>query len=85
MREFEYVINDELGIHARPAGEIVKLVKSLGAVVTIAKGDKAVDASRLMSLMGLGVRCKDKVRVRIEGGNEDVAYDSMKEYFEANL
>lgn len=37
------------------------------------------------SLMGLGVRCNDEVMVRIEGGNEDAAYDDMKQYFEANL
>lgn len=35
--------------------------------------------------MGLGVRCNDEVMVRIEGGNEDAAYDDMKQYFEANL
>ena len=51
-------------------------------MVTIKKADKEVDASRLLSLMGLGVRCNDEVMVRIEGGNEDAAYDDMKQYFE---
>jgi hypothetical protein len=54
-------------------------------MVTIKKADKEVDASRLLSLMGLGVRCNDEVMVCIEGGNEDAAYDDMKQYFEANL
>ena len=60
----------------------MKLAKSLDSMVTI---KKAVDASRLLSLMGLGVRCNDEVMVCIEGGNEDAAYDDMKQYFEANL
>ena len=70
---------------ARLAGEFVKLAKSLDSMVTIKKAEKEVDASRLLSLMGLGVRCNDEVMVRIEGGNEDAAYDDMKQYFEANL
>ena len=53
----------------------MKLAKSLDSMVTIKKADKEVDASRLLSLMGLGVRCNDEVMVRIEGGNEDAAYD----------
>ena len=60
----------------------MKLAKSLDSMVTIKKADKEVDASRLLSLMGLGVRCNDEVMVRIEGGNEDAAYDDMKQYFE---
>ena len=63
----------------------MKLAKSLDSMVTIKKVDKEVDASRLLSLMGLGVRCNDEVMVCIEGGNEDAAYDDMKQYFEANL
>lgn len=63
----------------------MKLAKSLDSMVTIKKADKEVDASRLLSLMGLGVRCNDEVMVRIEGGNEDAAYDDMKQYFKANL
>ena len=63
----------------------MKLAKSLDSMVTIKKADKEVDASRLLSLMGLGVRCNDEVMVRIEGGNEDAAYDDMKQYFEADL
>lgn len=63
----------------------MKLAKSLDSMVTIKKADKEVDASRLLSLMGLGVRCNDEVMVCIEGGNEDAAYDDMKHYFEANL
>ena len=35
MKSFSYVITDELGIHARPAGLLCKLVKSLDSVVTI--------------------------------------------------
>ena len=37
MKEFKYVITDNEGIHARPAGELVKLAKSFEASVMIEK------------------------------------------------
>lgn len=38
MMNFNYIIKDEMGIHARPAGLLVKLVKSQDSKVTITKG-----------------------------------------------
>lgn len=38
MGEFRYIIKDEIGIHARPAGQLVKLAKGAGCAITITKG-----------------------------------------------
>ena len=38
MREFKYVVTDPEGIHARPAGELVKAVKAFSSDIKIAKG-----------------------------------------------
>ena len=43
MKEFTYVITDEQGIHARPAGLFVKGSRS-GMNVTFRTGDEALDA-----------------------------------------
>lgn len=40
MLEFRYVIKDETGLHARPAGMLAKLVRDADCAVTITKGDK---------------------------------------------
>ena len=63
----------------------MKLAKSLDSMVTIKKADKEVDASRLLSLMGLGVRCNDEVMVCIEVFQAEAGIGDMKQYFEANL
>ena len=55
MKSFHYVITDEVGIHARPAGMLVKEAKKYESSVMIVKGGKKVDAKKLMILMGLGV------------------------------
>ncbi len=85
MASFEYTIKDELGIHARPAGLLVKAAKASGATVSIEKGGKKVDASKLMAVMSLGVKKGETVTVTCEGGNENQAASDMKAFFEENL
>lgn len=85
MKTFNYTIMDELGIHARPAGMLAKTAKVLDSEITITKGDKTVGASKLMMLMGLGVKKGDTVVVTINGGNEENSYNTMKKFFENNL
>lgn len=53
MKEFKYVITDKEGIHARPAGALVKAAASFPCSVTIAKDGKAVDAKRILELWDL--------------------------------
>ena len=85
MKIFEYVIKDELGIHARPAGALVKEVKKFQSKITIQKGEKEVDASKLMALMGMGVKCGDKIVVKTEGTDEESAAKEIEAFIENNL
>lgn len=85
MRKFEYVIKDELGIHARPAGLLAKTAKTLDSTVIVAKGEKSAAATKLMALMSMGIKCGDSVTVTIDGGDEEKSEQVMKEFFESNL
>lgn len=85
MKTFDYTIQDELGIHARPAGMLAKAAKGFDSEITITKGKKTVGATKLMALMGLGVKCGDTVTVTVNGGDEAAALESMKNFFETNL
>lgn len=85
MKTFQYTIKDPLGLHARPAGLLVKAVGRTDSHITIQKGDKQVLANRLLSLMGLGISCGDVVTVEVDGGNEDASIAVMKDFFEKHL
>ncbi len=85
MKQFDYVIKDELGIHARPAGLLAKEAGKYHAVIQIKKGDKSAEAKRLFGIMGLGVKNGDLVSVLVEGEEEDAALEAMKHFFETNL
>ena len=65
MKSFEYTITDPVGIHARPAGILVKEIKKYASTVTVSKGDKAVNALKLMALMGMGIKQGDTVKVTV--------------------
>ncbi|MDE6054784.1 MAG: HPr family phosphocarrier protein [Lachnospiraceae bacterium] len=85
MQKFSYVIKDEVGIHARPAGLLVKEAKKYESTITIVKDAKSAAATKLMAVMGLGVKCGDTVDVEVEGSDEETACAKIKEFFEANL
>lgn len=85
MKTFDYTIKDELGIHARPAGMLAKTAKNYTSEVTITKGEKSVVCTKLMALMGLGVKCGDTITVTVNGADEDDAEAAVKAFLEANL
>ncbi len=86
MKQFQYVITDPVGIHARPAGLLVKAAKALDSTVTVEKvGGKSSAATKLMAVMGLGVKGGDTVTVTVEGGNEEASLQAMEQFFRENL
>ena len=86
MKKFTYLVTDELGIHARPAGLLSKLAKSFpDTLVTVTKAGKTVKASQLMKLMNMGIKRGDEVTVAAEGAEEDMAIAALRTFFEENL
>lgn len=85
MKTFEFTIKDELGIHARPAGLLVKAAKATGSKITLEKDGKSADVTKLLALMGLGVKQNDTVVISVDGGDEDASLKTMQEFFEANF
>ena len=86
MKQFDYAIKDPLGIHARPAGMLAKLIKTYeGTNVVIAKGGNEAKATQLMKLMTLAIKQGDTVTVKVYGGDEEGAAAAIKAFLEENL
>jgi phosphocarrier protein len=85
MKEFTYTIKDELGIHARPAGMLVKCAKACESSIYITKGDKTSKATLLMAIMGMAVKQGETVKVKVEGEKEEEDFLTIKKFFEENL
>ena len=85
MKEFKYVITDEVGIHARPAGLLVKKAKEFTSTIIISKDDKSAKATALMKLMGQGIKKGDEVTVQVEGDDEEAAAAAIEAFLKENL
>ena len=86
MRKFIYTVQDANGVHARPAGLLVKAAKALDSTITLenAAGKSAV-ATKLIAVMGLGIKQGDTVTVTVEGGDEEASAADMEKFFSKNL
>lgn len=85
MKEFKYVITDEIGIHARPAGMFAKEAKAFSSKITLEANGKSAEATKLMAVMSLGVKSGAEVVIKAEGDDEDAAIAKMEEFMKANL
>lgn len=83
MKRFEYTITDPNGLHARPAGLLVKKVQTLACEATIECRGKSASLKRLLAIMGLGIRCGDTVTVTVDGDASEV--EVLKSFFEENF
>ncbi len=85
MKEFNYVLTDENGIHARPAGILVREAAKFKSSITIQKDDKKADGKRLFSLMSLAAKKGDNILVTIEGEDEEQATKMLQDFLIANM
>ena len=85
MKQFDYEITDPVGIHARPAGLLVQEARRYQSRILLHTGDHTADATRMMSVMGLGLRHGDRLTVTAEGPDEAEALQAMQAFFRAHL
>lgn len=85
MKEFTYVITDPEGIHARPAGTLVKAAAAFKSKVTIGKDGKDVDAKRIFGIMGLAVKQGQEIVLKVDGEDEDAAMEALSTFLKDNL
>jgi phosphocarrier protein len=85
VKEFAYVITDPEGIHARPAGALVKAASAFSSKVTLEKGGKEVDAKRIFGIMGLAAKKGDTILLRADGEDEESAIEQLSSFLKTNL
>lgn len=82
---FSYIITDENGIHARPAGLLVKFAKETPDRITVTSGEKEADATRLFALMALGAKKGDTLIFTVNGENAEETVVRLREFCVKNL
>ena len=77
MPEREARILNKLGIHARPAAEIVKTAARFKSSITIVRDDLEVNAKSIMGVMMLAAEFGSTIVVRAAGEDADAALDAL--------
>ena len=85
MNEFKYTIKDPEGIHARPAGELVKAAKEFTCDIKMEKDGKANDCKKIFGIMGLAVKAGQEVTMTFDGEDEEAACEAISKFMQENL
>ena len=85
MIQFQYTITDPNGLHARPAGLLVKEAQKFSSTVKLTRGEKSADLKRLFAIMGMGVKCGETVAVAVDGADEAQAAQTLEKFFQENF
>ena len=71
--EGEFVVSNELGLHARPAGRFAAQAARYECEISVARGDEWVDARSVLSLLSLAAGRGTRLRLRAVGADAEKA------------
>ncbi|HVA58717.1 MAG: HPr family phosphocarrier protein [Gemmatimonadaceae bacterium] len=79
MPECTATIVNQVGLHARPAAQIVKLASRFKSDITLAREDLEVNAKSIMGVMMLAAERGAKLVLRAEGPDADAALVALSQ------
>jgi len=85
MFEKNVTVVNKLGIHARPAGSIVRVAATFKSKVELVKDGNSADAKSIMSVMMLAAAKGTAVTVRADGEDEEAAVQAVIALFEGKF
>ena len=85
MKEIKYVLKDPLGIHARPAGKMVRLAADYKCDIKFGPPEKMVNAKRIIGIMSLALKQGAEVKLSFSGEDEEEAAAAIGKFLEGNF
>ncbi len=85
MIEREATIVNPLGLHARPAAQLVKLASSFSSDIEIAKDEMAVNGKSIMGVMMLAAEYGSTIRLKADGADAEQALDALAQLVAAGF
>lgn len=78
-------LNNELGLHARPASVLVQQAEEFSSTIKLIKDDKVANLKSILGVLWLKVRDGDRLVLEVDGHDEVEAADKISELFEHKL
>jgi len=83
--EIEYQIDNELGLHARPAALFVQCTNRFLSDVFIQKGNKKVDGKSIMGVMSLGIGKGENIKIMADGPDEQEVMEAIEKLIKERI
>ena len=85
MKQFDFVVQTSVGIHARPAMMLVSAARKFQCDIKVSYNGYTVDAKDIIKLLMLHANQGAEVTFLIEGSDEEEAYEKIKEFCSLDL
>ncbi len=79
------IVQNETGLHLRPAGSLAKIAAGLSSAITIVKGEQIADVKSLLSIIAMQINVGEQIIVQCEGPNEAEDLEIIINTIESNL
>ena len=81
MKKFSYVVDNPMGVHARPAALLAQLCVNLKSAVVVECNGKTASGNNVLQILALGAKKGDTLNVSAEGDDEEAAISQIEELF----
>ena len=81
----DVVINNQVGLHARPATFFIQTANEFKSTVWVEKEDRRVNAKSLLGVLSLGIVGGTTIRIIVDGPDEETALDALVSLVESQF
>jgi len=85
MKVKEITVQNETGLHSRPADLFVRTAKLFESDITISKGEKSANAKAIIKVILLNVSQNDNIKIIANGSDEDKAISELTTLIESDF
>ena len=83
--EFCFTVKDPIGLHARPAGELAKIIKKYDCHFVIEANGRTAENGSIMQIMALGASSGSTLKCRAEGNEAAQAIKEVQRFMQERL
>lgn len=73
----DVVVQNKVGLHARPATFFIQKANEFKSSIWVEKEERRVNAKSLLGVLSLGIVGGTSIRIIADGGDEESAVDSL--------
>ncbi len=85
MQQIEVIIHNDVGLHARPAGQFVKTAKPFKSTIHVIYNGQTVNAKSLVRLLTLAIPRDATITVQADGEDEQEALQALSDLIARNF